>query len=128
MSTWMTDGRDTWAYVPADEVDDWTIRGWQSADPKRCKASDFVWMQHTNGDQSGHGGRQKFPAAAVPVWSEMGWDPSPPETPVDLTRDPRLVDVPEEPDLPAPPPATKKSAATSAAKTTAESTTTAKGE
>lgn len=83
---WMTDGYSNKALVPVAEVDTWIPRGWVRsvlpADGER------VWMQH-----DAHGGRAQFPVAVVAVWGALGWAPSAPVDPVDLLKDPVLVDV-----------------------------------
>lgn len=88
-AVWMADGHGAKAYVPVGEVDAWRPRGWVTA--TEPAPSEQVWMAH-----GGHGGRATFPATAVDVWQALGWAPSPPAEPVDITKDPALVDQPAE--------------------------------
>jgi hypothetical protein len=83
---WMTDTSGVKALVAgADERDRWRPHGYaDTADPV---AGDLVWLQH---DVSG--GRQVFAAEAAEQWAGLGWHPSAPPEPVDLTKDPMLVD------------------------------------
>jgi hypothetical protein len=78
----------------AEQRDHWTkVQGWtETADPR---PGDRVWLEHEE-----HHGRQVFPAEAAPQWAGLGWHTSPPAEPVDLTKDPQLVDE----QLPAPVP------------------------
>lgn len=76
----------------AEDRDTWTVRG--AVEDDEPKPGEFVWLQHEQ-----HGGRAKFPAEVVEQWELKGWHPSPPLEPVDLTRDPHLVDVPVEKSL-----------------------------
>jgi hypothetical protein len=74
----------------AAERDRWTDRGWTPADePAR---TDRVWLRHET-----TGGRQLFPASVVEQWAPLGWVPSAPAEPVDLTKDRGLVDEPATP-------------------------------
>lgn len=88
-SKWMTDGFGAKAYVPADQVDEWKPRGWSEGDAPA--GDDWVWMQHEV-----HAGRAKFAAGAAGPWEALGWHPSEPPEPYDVTKDPTLVDVPTE--------------------------------
>lgn len=83
---WMTDGYGVKALVGGDAVDEWKPRGWSEADEP--SGSDLVWMRHTE-----TGGQQKFAAGALEQWKALGWEPSEPEPPYDVTKDPQLVDV-----------------------------------
>jgi hypothetical protein len=109
-NVWMRDPDGVYAHVAKDGVDTWTPRGLQKADePTRDDA--FVWMHHDEID-----GTAKLPWGAREYWQGRGWAFSPPEEPVDLTKDPALADV--EPEKPAKKaadktPAAKKTAASS---------------
>jgi hypothetical protein len=83
---WLTDTSGAKALVEgADERDRWRPHGWAETDAP--VAGDLVWLQHDV-----HGGRQLFAAAAAEQWAGLGWRPSAPPEPVDLTKDPQLVD------------------------------------
>lgn len=85
MSVWMTDGADSKAYVDEDDIDTWKARGWrESAEPSD---GERVWLAHED-----HGGRQLFPASVVPIWQQLGWHPSAPANPLDVLKDPVLID------------------------------------
>ncbi|AGL13880.1 hypothetical protein [Actinoplanes sp. N902-109] len=86
---WIADTTGAKAIVEgADERDTWTkVRGW--AETTEPVAGELVWMQHEE-----HGGRAQFDARVVPDWEHLGWNVSSPPEPVDLTKDPTLVDQP----------------------------------
>lgn len=85
-SYWLTDTSGVKALiVGADERDRWSPHGWHpTADPV---AGDLVWLQHET-----TGGQQVFAAEAAESWKGLGWHPSAPPEPLDLTKDPMLVD------------------------------------
>lgn len=84
---WVRDGYGSVALVPADAVDHWKPRGWiETTDPD---SADQIWMRHAE-----HGGRAQFPIVIARVWADLGWAPSAPPEPVDVTKDPALVDQP----------------------------------
>lgn len=85
-NVWMKDAYGNKAHVPSDERDAWVPRGWTEADEPA--ADERVWMEH-----GAHGGRALFPAGIAETWQALGWAPSPPPEPVDVTKDPALVDV-----------------------------------
>jgi hypothetical protein len=83
---WLTDTSGAKALVEgADERDRWLPHGWAETDAP--VVGDLVWLQHDV-----HHGRQLFAAAAAEQWAGLGWHPSAPPEPVDLTKDPQLVD------------------------------------
>ncbi|MEU4782843.1 hypothetical protein [Micromonospora sp. NPDC023633] len=72
---WMTDGYGSKALIEgADERDRWKPLGWSECDEPA--GEDRVWLRHEE-----HGGRQRFPAAAVELWAAKGWHPSDPPVP-----------------------------------------------
>jgi hypothetical protein len=84
----------------ADERDRWTrVHGWSETDEPA--AGDMVWLEH----EVTHG-RQVFSAEAAPQWAGLGWHPTSPPEPRDLTKDPQLVDQQPEPAAPAKPKST----------------------
>lgn len=90
---WLIDAQGTYARVAENKVDDWKPLGWDVADePAYDSAEVMVWLQHEI-----TGGRQRFAAPVVPQWQALGWHPTAPPAPVDLTRDPQLTDPAEEP-------------------------------
>lgn len=87
-TVWIADIEGRKATV--DDFVDWRPHGWvETTEPA---GEEFVWLEH----EETHG-KQLFPAAVVDQWSALGWKPSAPPSPVDLTRDPNLTDVPDEP-------------------------------
>ena len=88
-SVWMFNGVNEKAYVPKGEVDDWKPRGWSEAGEP--ESGEFVWMSHPDLHRPA-----KFPVDSVEGWKPRGWVESPPEEPVSLLRDARMVDP--EPD------------------------------
>lgn len=95
---WMRTPEGAFALVTgADERDRWTPHGLQIADEPQPGAGVFVWLEHED-----HHGRQKFPVDTVNEFADVGWHPSPPPEPVDITKDPALRDVPAEPATEAP--------------------------
>lgn len=87
---WLTDGFGSKALVEGvDGRDRWKPFGWSESDAPA--GDDRVWMEHEV-----HGGRAQFPAGIAPTWEALGWKPSPPPEPYDVTKDPTLVDVPTE--------------------------------
>jgi len=87
---WMSDPYGAKAHVDQAAVDEWTPRGWSESDEPT--GAEMVWCRH---EQSG--GRAQFPAGVLGPWQAMGWTPSEPPEPVDLTKDPKLVDQLAEP-------------------------------
>ena len=84
---WMADPYGNKALVEGVEGRDaWIPRGW--AEAGEPAGNDMVWMRH-----EAHGGRAQFPADALEQWRALGWVPSDPPAPYDLTKDPQLVDV-----------------------------------
>lgn len=57
----------------------------------------FVWLEFPD-----HGGKQQFPAAAVPIWKARGWRPCDPPPEPNLIKDP-LLDDPQPKQTPVPP-------------------------
>lgn len=91
-SVWMSNGANEKAHVPKGEVDDWKPRGWsESSEPE---SGELVWMSHPDLHKPA-----KFPFDAVEGWKPRGWVESPPEEPLSVLKDPRLVD-PEPDDKP----------------------------
>ena len=88
--SWLVDAEGNYAAVEPGEIDTWIPRGWSRA--QDGPQSSFVWLQHEV-----HGGKAKFPVAAVANWESLGWHPAAPPEPVDVTKDPVLVDVADEP-------------------------------
>lgn len=70
-------------------ADQWSPRGWKSTSAP--KSGDKVWLQ-----QKQTGGKQLFDKDVVEVWAALGWKPSAPPEPVDLTKDNKLTDPAEE--------------------------------
>lgn len=88
---WLTDLAGVYAQVEgADQRDNWTrIQGWAEAgEPGR---NDQVHVVH----EAGRG--QLAYGALTDGWSALGWAVATPPEPVDLTKDPQLVDQPAEP-------------------------------
>ena len=93
---WMRTPDGASAFITGDdERDRWIPHGLIETAPPQPGPGVFVWCEHEV-----HGGRAKFPADVVEEWAAKGWHPSPPEEPVDLTRDPVLSDVPAGVDVP----------------------------
>lgn len=87
---WMSDLYGVKAHVDPAAVDEWRPRGWaMSTAPAGIE---MAWCHHEE-----TGGRAKFPAAVLDAWAALGWAPSEPPEPVDLTKDPKLVDQHAEP-------------------------------
>lgn len=104
---WLTNADGHKARVEgAEQRDRWLPLGWSVADEP--VTGDMVYLEHEVS-----GGRALFPAAVVPAWGELGWQPAAPPEPVDLTKDPLLVDQPVAEPVAAP---AKTSTATTAAK------------
>ena len=91
---WMSDPYGAKAHV--DQVDKWIPRGWSESDEPT--GAEMVWC----GNEA-TGGRAQFPASVLEQWQALGCVPSEPPEPVDLTKDPKLVDQPAD-SLPAPEP------------------------
>lgn len=88
---WMSNPADgAYALIGPDDVDRWTVRGWQPV-TKEPGDQTMVWLHHPESD-----GRAQFPAGVVPQWQALGWQPGAPPEPVDLTKDPKLVDQPAQ--------------------------------
>lgn len=83
---WMTDEFGAKALVTGvDERNRLRPHGWrETTEPT---GQDLVWLRHDVTE-----GQQLFSHAAAGQWAELGWHPSPPPEPVDLTKDPMLVD------------------------------------
>jgi hypothetical protein len=91
---WIRDAEGAFALVEgADQRDTWTrVRGWrETAEPG---PSDRVHIVHP---EVGHGGPLPYEAIVGTAWAGLGWKPGPPPQPVDLTKDPRIVDQPDAP-------------------------------
>ncbi|HEX5996947.1 MAG TPA: hypothetical protein VFY84_17530 [Jiangellales bacterium] len=82
-AVWMSDG-DSKAYVPSGEADTWRVRGWAEADEPAHDA-EFVWMRNET-----TGGVGRIAWGARDYHQAVGWQPSPPEEPVNLAIDPVL--------------------------------------
>lgn len=84
---WIADALGTHALVAsAEERNEWVRgRGW--SDAAEPGPSDQVWI--VNGDLDD--GRIPF-AALAEGWSDLGWKPGPPPEPVNILKDPALVD------------------------------------
>ena len=91
----MTDKKTYWMADPyggkalmegVEGRDAWIPRGW--AEAGEPSGNDRVWMRHEV-----HEGRAQFPADSLEQWQALGWAPSDPPAPYDLTKDPQLVDV-----------------------------------
>lgn len=103
-SFWIVDPHGVYALVDnADQRDIWTkVRAWREV-TDGPGPNDRVHLVH---DDVGHGGPLPFEALAE-GWGDMGWRPGAPPEPVDLTKDPKLVDQPAtEPSAVAPEPKT----------------------
>lgn len=88
-SYWIRDIEGVKALVEGAETrDTWVkVHGWQLTEEPT--STDLVWLQHNE-----TGGKARFAAEAAPQWAGLGWHPSAPPEPVDLTKDPQLVDQP----------------------------------
>lgn len=88
---WLVDGDGAKALVVGvDERDRFRPHGWtETTEPA---GSDMVWLEHEV-----TGGRQLFPMAVTPQWGALGWRLAGPPEPVDLTKDPQVVDQPLTP-------------------------------
>jgi hypothetical protein len=85
------------------ERDYWGAQGWQASEDEP-QAGDKVQLYH-----AGTGGYQVLSReAADGFWSGLGWTYGAPPEPVDLTKDPALVD---QPPAPKPTPAPAKASA-----------------
>lgn len=93
-SVWIVDVEGV--YAKTDQADYWTPQGWKKA--PEPGPQDLVWLR-----QAITGGKAKFAYTISATWSALGWELSEPPTPVDLTKDHKLVDVvPVEPEPEAP--------------------------
>jgi hypothetical protein len=102
---WIADVDGVKALVDgADERDFWVrVHGWsETTEPEGLE---FVWLQNEE-----HGGKGKFNAQAVPLWTDRGWQPCAPPEPVNLAIPPERAAAPE----PAKPAETPKSTSKSA--------------
>lgn len=89
---WLVDASGAKALVTGDdERDRFRPLGWQEATEPSDR--DLVWLQHDVTE-----GRQLCPAAASGQWAELGWHPAAPPEPVNLTKDPVLVDQVPDPE------------------------------
>ncbi len=90
---WLVDAEGTRARVEsAADADYWKPFGWADSVEPATADECFVWLQHEI-----TGGKARFACSAAPQWAGLGWHPSAPPEPIDLTHDPELVDVKEEP-------------------------------
>jgi hypothetical protein len=89
---WVTNVDGHLALVDVAAADLWKVAGWNPVDEPAFTGDRMVWLRHET-----TGGRALFAAAVVPIWSALGWHPTDPPAPIDLTKDPDLVDVKEEP-------------------------------
>lgn len=88
---WIANSDGDYARVDPDAVDTWIPRGWKIAPaPTVADGDRKVWLKHEL-----HGGLARFSAAVAPQWASLGWHPADPPVPVDLTKDPQLVDQPD---------------------------------
>jgi hypothetical protein len=102
-SVWMRDPEGVYASVAKDQVDTWKPRGLTEVDEPTDDTT-FVHMTHDDVE-----GRARIPWGARDYWQARGFRPTEPPEPVDVTKDPVLVDVVE--DKPAKKAAPKKKAA-----------------
>jgi hypothetical protein len=87
--TWIADSGGAKAYVSNDQLDYYSVQGWKSTpDPL---GQEMVWLEHNV-----HHGKQLFAASVVPVWKDLGWEPTSPPEPVDVLHDQDLTDVAPE--------------------------------
>ncbi|WP_435233367.1 hypothetical protein [Micromonospora aurantiaca (nom. illeg.)] len=91
-SYWLSDGFGAKALVEgAEQKDRWVPLGWSESDEPA--GDDRVWLRHEE-----HGGRALFPAAAMELWQQKGWQPSDPPEPVSPFNAPQpAADVSEAP-------------------------------
>lgn len=93
---WVKDLTGVHAQVEGvDQRDYWTkVQGWsETGEPSR---TDQVHVEHPDA------GRGQLPyGAIVGGWDALGWLPTAPPEPVDLTKDPQLVDQPAAEAVPA---------------------------
>lgn len=86
---WLHDATGVYAQVEgADQRDYWTrVQGWSEA--SEPGPTDQVHVQH---DEAGRG---RLPFGAIGGgWDGLGWSVAAPPEPVDMTKDPVLVDQP----------------------------------
>jgi hypothetical protein len=86
---WIADVEGVKAVVEGAEARDmWTkVRGWtETTEPV---GQEFQWIRNAD-----HGGRGVMNHAAALLHEGLGWFPSDPPEPVDMTKDPQLVDQP----------------------------------
>jgi len=94
---WIADALGAHAVVAGeDERDQWVRgRGWADA----AEPSGFDQVHIVNGDMHGC-----VPFAALAEgWADLGWSPGPPPEPVNILKDPALVDQAAPPIKAAPP-------------------------
>lgn len=112
-SYWITTANGYFAQVDGvDERDKWTPLGWRLA--KEPGPTDFVYLRKDDIANPG-----LFAYQAVPVWQELGWKYGTPPEPVDLTKDPAVVEPEPEPE-PEPQKKTKAKPAAGAAENSEE--------
>lgn len=84
---WIKDSAGVHALVDDGQHEQWTrVRGWSDADEPG--PTDRVYVTH---DGAGTGGPLPFEALAE-GFAALGWKPGPPPEPVDITKDPTIVD------------------------------------
>jgi hypothetical protein len=74
-------------------ADDWTPHGWKVG--PEPQGTEMVWLEHNVTH-----GKALFAFPVVETWSALGWEPSAPPTPKDLTKDENLVDPIPAPEAP----------------------------
>lgn len=93
---WLTDVSGIYAQVEgAEQRDYWRqVQGWGETSEPAPDAQ--VYVQHPEA------GRGRLPyASVIGGWDALGWSFAAPPDPVDLTKDPQLVDVPAAATAPA---------------------------
>lgn len=81
----------------ADQRDVWTkVRGWHEVTEPRPSDQVYIW-------RDGIEAPGRVPYEALDGWVARGWRPGPPPEPVDITKDPVLVDQPPAAVAPAKP-------------------------
>lgn len=108
---WVANLADERALITgADERDRWSLHGWSETTEPDDNFRGSVWMTDPESGRSA-----PIAWAAREYWLGRGRVPSPPDEPVNPTKDPALTAVPDEPSA-APKPVDKSPSAPAAAK------------
>jgi hypothetical protein len=107
---WIRDLRGDKAVIDPADSDRWKLHGWSQTDEPGGNEQVFVWMINPETDRAA-----PIAWAAREYWMGRGFVPSPPDEPVNPTKDPVLTVAPAKPPA-ASAPVKSTSAAKSAAK------------